>query len=92
MAKAAKPAIPAKPTAVARAPTPELLDDGGDEVVAAAPEPSLVVAVAVVPVVTVPPEDDPAFVDWVEMSAKGTSSQTGALHSRGTEYRTVTYS
>ena len=60
MARAAKPAIPAKPAAVARAPAPELLDVGGDDVVAAAPD-SLVVAA--VPVVTVPRDVDEADVD-----------------------------
>lgn len=60
MARAAKPAIPAKPAAVARAPAPELLDVGGDDVVAAAPD-SLVVAA--VPVVTVPPDVDEADVE-----------------------------
>lgn len=47
MARAAKPAIPAKPAAVARAPAPELLDVGGDDVVAAAPDSLVVAAVPV---------------------------------------------
>lgn len=50
MARAAKPAIPAKPATVARAPAPELFDD----VVAAPPvAPPVPPVVAVVPVVTV---------------------------------------
>lgn len=64
MAKATRPAIPAKPTAVAREPSALLVDDGGDDVVAAAPD-APVVAVAVVPVVTVLRPD----VDWAEVSA-----------------------
>lgn len=67
MARAAKPAIPAKPAAVARAPPALLGEDEPDPVAAAPPEPPPVVAVAVVPVVTVPP-DFPPDVVWTKVS------------------------
>lgn len=54
------------PTAVARAPAPELVDEAGPVVVAPAAEPPVPVAVPVVPD---PPEVDRAAVDWTKRSA-----------------------
>ena len=66
MARATKPAIPAKPAAVACAP-PAVLDEvEPDPVVAAPPEPPPVVAV--VPVVTVDAADFPPDVVWAKVS------------------------
>lgn len=79
MAKAANPARPARPTAVARAAAP-VLDEGGDDVVAAASEAPLLVAEPVLEVPD-PPEVDLADVDCAEVSVYNHRVQAGFLRS-----------